>query len=272
MDNLQVKQLDIFKEVVKVLEKNDLTYYLVYGTLLGAVRHKGFIPWDDDLDIALTMQDYDKFISIANECLPKHLFCQTHLSDAHYFNPYAKIRDSNSTFIETSSKHLDINHGVFIDVFPISKKPNNYFSKLLYKITGEALSVMYYDLLNYSNVSFDIKVIILRLINKISFTNKENFNFKFDKYLRKFEYLDDDCTTIHLPLQRQDYKLADFKGITYGSFESETVNLPVGYDKILTMEYGDYMIPPTDDNRVGHHHCEVIDLTKSYKHYISKEF
>ena len=112
-------ELEMFKYYLAICEKHDLKYFLIGGTLLGAVRHKGFIPWDDDIDIGMPRPDYEKFLLVAQKELPEHIFLQTHNTDIEYPNCFAKLRNSDTTFIETSCKKLKINHGIYIDIFPL---------------------------------------------------------------------------------------------------------------------------------------------------------
>jgi len=97
----------------------NLTYYISYGTLLGAIRHKGFIPWDDDIDVCMPRGDYDRFIKEGSEYLPENYFIQTMESDPKYALNFAKLRDSNTALFEKHVLDVDINHGVFIDIFPV---------------------------------------------------------------------------------------------------------------------------------------------------------
>ncbi len=112
-------ELELFKQFVRICEKNSLRYFVVGGTALGAVRHKGFIPWDDDIDVALPRGDYEKFLSIAQSWLPENMFLQTYITDKNYPNPFAKLRRSDTAFIEKSASRIKMNHGVYIDIFPL---------------------------------------------------------------------------------------------------------------------------------------------------------
>ena len=119
MNDLQKALLEIFKAFVAVCEKHHLRYYLIGGTCLGAVRHKGFIPWDDDIDVGLPREDYEKFIQLQDEFKDTPYFIQTWKSDPKYIYGYAKLRNSNTTYIENFYKHFQFNQGLWIDIFPI---------------------------------------------------------------------------------------------------------------------------------------------------------
>lgn len=125
IEKLKDIELDILKCFISICEKNNLRYFLIGGTLLGSVRHKGFIPWDDDIDVGMPRKDYELFIERARHHLPDYYFVQTFSTDPSYPNNFMKIRDSRTTFLETAVKHLRMNHGVFIDVFLLDEYPSN---------------------------------------------------------------------------------------------------------------------------------------------------
>ena len=112
-------ELAIFRAFIDVCDKLNLKYYLLAGTLLGAVRHQGFIPWDDDIDVGMPREDYEIFVEKGQALLPKEYFIQTFKTDPDYAANFAKIRNCGTTFLETSVRNCNINHGVFIDVFPL---------------------------------------------------------------------------------------------------------------------------------------------------------
>lgn len=113
LDKLKLIELDILNETISVCKKLNIRYYVLGGTLLGAVRHKGFIPWDDDIDIGMLRSDYDVFVEKAPQYLSKHLFLQTHKTDPQFFHGFAKIRNSDTIFIETVCKTKKMNHGIY---------------------------------------------------------------------------------------------------------------------------------------------------------------
>lgn len=120
---LQLIELDILKEFVRICDKYTLRYYIVGGTLLGAVRHRGFIPWDDDIDVAMPREDYERFAAISQEELGQEYFYQSADTDPHYFLSYAKVRKKETFVFESRFQNVTFQQGVFIDIFPLDFCP-----------------------------------------------------------------------------------------------------------------------------------------------------
>ena len=129
---LQLKILDMVKDIDAVCKKHNIEYYLAYGSVLGAVRHQGFIPWDDDFDIMLKYEDYNKFMKACQEDLDtKKYFVQTLETDPNYYLSFGKIRNIQTTLIEENNKFENMVNGVYIDVFPLVGYPEEKFKKAI---------------------------------------------------------------------------------------------------------------------------------------------
>lgn len=266
---LKKAELDILRTFVEVCEKLNLRYYLLGGTLLGAVRHQGFIPWDDDIDVGMLREDYEIFLDKAQALLPEHLFLQTIFTDPDYRMCFAKIRNSNTTFVETVADTLHINHGVFIDIFPLDHYPQEEraqkklaWRKKLY--TRRALCGMN---LGKTGAKHRSKEALLELAYP-----------SLDGVLRKREGMYKSIPPSGLIANhggawgKKEIVPASWYGEgTKLMFEGLQVSGPAEYDKWLTQVYGDYMQLPPVEKRVGHHYTDVIDLTKPYTEYMEKK-
>ena len=121
----QLRQLDILKEIDRICQKHQISYWLDGGTLLGAVRHGGFIPWDDDIDIAMWKPDLERFTAVAQTELPETLFLQTPKTDPEVNSPIVKVRDLNSLYVEDSEDfRANYQKGLYVDIFPMIDYPD----------------------------------------------------------------------------------------------------------------------------------------------------
>lgn len=126
---LQLIQLDILKEVDRVCRENGIRYSISCGTLLGAVRHQGFIPWDDDIDVFMLREDYEKFKLISNRLNTDICWFQDHSTDKEYLWGYAKVRRTGTSYTRVGQEHLKYGTGVAIDIFPLDDVPENRFGQ-----------------------------------------------------------------------------------------------------------------------------------------------
>ncbi len=264
--DLQKLGLDLFKAVIEVCEKLQLKYYLLGGTLLGAVRHKGFIPWDDDIDVGMPRKDYEIFIQKAQGLLPEHYFVQNCYTEGKFSMAFCKIRNSNTTFIETSVKDFKINHGIFIDIFPLDyypqdrKKKKQFYKKKLWwdRIIRKKFTWKY-------TIKAKIKNMLLRLLTFPIAPNKAAK--KLDKLFKEVSSSDMIANYCGAWGEKEIVPKDWYGEGVQLEFEGLKVNAPAQYDKWLTQVYGDYMQLPPEEKRVSHHYTEVIDLEKSYSCY-----
>ena len=140
LKKLHQVQLEILDEFKRICDKNNLTYYMVGGTFLGAVRHSGFIPWDDDIDVGMPRKDYEKFIECAKKELNKKYFLDCFLTNSNYYLPYAKLKKNGTLFDEAIVHHLDNHKGIFIDIFPFDNVPKNNFGLKLRAIIAFSIT------------------------------------------------------------------------------------------------------------------------------------
>lgn len=268
MNALQRTEFQLLRVFADVCVRLGLKYYAVCGTALGAVKYGGFIPWDDDIDVAMCREDYEVFMREAPALLPDGIFLQNYISDPGYPNIFAKLRDSRTTFIEKSYEHLPINHGIYIDIFPIDGYPSGKFAqkrlewhKTLFRIK----QLTAFDSEPGSKVKMLKKLYMIIGVHK-----------RLDKVIRRFERRVSkySCESSEIWCNHGNWqgKLEYAPREQYGngvkvSFEGYTVRVPERYDEYLRQKYGDWRSELPECDREGHHYYLVLDPDKSYTEY-----
>ena len=272
-NKLKQLQIDMLKEFIRICENENLQWFVVGGTALGTVRHKGFIPWDDDIDVAMPREDYDKFMAVAQSYLPNHLFLQNINTDKEYIMNFAKIRDSRTTFVESSIASLKINHGVYIDVFCLDGFPNSKFSQKTFLFKDYILKLRIGNLFRKNlkvNRSFPKKIV--DFILSIFYPDYKKTSYIREKLLKKYSYKEYDFIANYCGAwgKKEIMPKSIFGEGVKGTFEGLDVVLPEKTDEYLTHVYGNYMELPPIEKRVAHHYCDIVDLEKSYLEYMRK--
>lgn len=268
----QMIMLNILKEIEKICTKYNLRYFLDGGTLLGAVRHKGFIPWDDDVDIGMPREDYRKFLKIAQKELPDYLFLQTFETDKYYdiYQVPSKVRDNRTLIFEHNvPKNKKMNNGLFIDVFPYDDLPKSRSVYKLQRKLSEFILRSYVRLRDKpENLSFKNKITftIYKIVKGI-FTTKNRL--KFFEFLMKWNDKESPYMTYGLDTIWSEYvhKKDDYYDLIKLEFEGEKFYAPRNYDAVLSRLYGDYMTLPKEEDRVWH--AKEMKIIKNIN--ISKE-
>lgn len=257
---LQLTQLEILKEVKRICDINNIKYFLTDGTLLGAVRHQGFIPWDDDLDIAMLRPEYEKFLEVANTQLDGKYFIQNWETDSGYPFPYTKILKNNTICSEIITRDANVHEGIFIDIFPIDKcgtsnemkkKLSSYlfWNKLLlmkcnYRVWeangAKNRKLLYIPFIILSKL-FTKKYITNQITHIINIWNNvytnssycfENTGYNFLKWIISIDNISD---------------------LTEIIFEDDKFMCPLGYSNYLKELYGNYMqLPPISERENRH--------------------
>ena len=263
-------ELQLMDEFISVCEKLKLNYYIIGGTLIGAVRHKGFIPWDDDIDVAMLREDYEIFLAKGQQLLSNSIFLQNFKTDPYYINCFSKLRMLNTAFVEKSVCKIPMNHGIYIDIFPL----DYYFDKAANKLSFILKSRM---------IQARISLELQKSLDESSQSIKERLLKKAAKMLYP-DTVDALYTYEDLIKCKQRSTLVRNYGGAYGKkeifpiewlgdgeklkFEGRLVNAPCEWDKYLSHIYGNYMILPPEEKRVGHHDAYIIDFDKSYTEYM----
>ena len=272
MNDLQKKILDIFKEVADLCRKNDIRYYAIGGTAIGAARHQGFIPWDDDLDIAIPIEMYDRFIEAARRELPDHLRVVTPSDVQHYPSFFIKVVDVTTTFIEKKYIEFpDAWDGVFIDIMPLSGVPEKKGERKRYLRRWKRTAMLNYARrFPRSRMATRARVAAHSLLAPLS--GRIPFDYFTEKMFREFRRrpLSSSAHTGYVwsvRLEKLIFDAEDFGEGVLLPFEDTYINCPAGYDRYLTIQFGNYMELPPKEKRVGVHPA-VVDLDHPYTDYL----
>jgi len=266
LKNIQELEFQIMIEVDKICRKNGIKYYIVGGTLLGAIRHGGFIPWDDDIDIAMMRDDYDKFNDIAEKLLPQKYFLQNYRTDKNYWGPFAKIRVNGTIFEESNISHLDCHKGVYIDIFPLDIVPESRVIRKLHKIMLYCIDrtiMSKLKILSVQNRTF-FKKMMMEVLFILSFPfSKMWLSEKLDCLMKKYNSSKSKLVCITASPYGYDREVLQKK--IYGNpinllFNKYEIMAPEKWEQYLLNLYGNYMELPPLDNRISRHNIINIKI------------
>lgn len=274
MNELQKVEMDLFRCFVETCEKLDLNYFLVCGSALGAARHGGFIPWDDDFDVGMYREDYDKFMEQAPALLPEGIFLQNYKSDPAFPYVFAKLRNSNTTFIQTILEDLDMNHGIYMDIFPLDGYPETLKEqKKLASLKRHYKRQLTCAFKLPKNISLKgkISVAAFRFLGCHKRTTK--ILAKYEALISKYPVKGTKLICSHGTWYgERDYIPAEYYGNgAVAEYEGMKVRVPENCDAYLTCLYGDWRTPPAPEKRTGSHQCEICDTEKPYTHYLKNK-
>lgn len=259
IEELKQIQLDITLKIDEFCRRNDIEYFLSAGTGIGAARHKGYIPWDDDIDLAMTRPNYEKFIHTFNG-YDKNLSVYAPELDWNYYAPYANVCDNRTLLLEGANGHRGQEIGVKVDIFPIDGTTDNYarrvtrhvFSRLLKQILSRKrrdMSIVW----RTSKWKFCTCLIVRTLFCCIRFSTLQKWihhigtKFPFETSTQAYNVVCTDCK-LPVPCPRET-----FEQYINVPFEGHTLMTIKDYDTYLTSLFGNYMQLPPIEQRVGHH-------------------
>lgn len=258
LKKLQTLELLLALEVKRICQNNNIPYFIIAGSMLGAVRHKGFIPWDDDMDIGFLRPDYDKFISACKTQLGDQFFLQTWDTDSTYPYPYGKLRLKGTQVADKMTKNVNTEKGFFIDLFPFDKicddantqsklfKKLNFYKKILWIKKGYGVDILNdglvprlkYRCAQLIALAFDYKSTKEKLI-KIQ-TQYNNGAYEKVYFLTVYDY------------KKSVYDIELVQNLKEYEFESESFSGIADYDTYLKIIYNKYMVLPPEEKRHDH--------------------
>lgn len=275
MQQVQQIHLGMLQAIHEICRRHGLTYFMVYGTLLGAVRHKNFVPWDDDADIAMPREDYEKFIKIASEELKGGCMVQTMYNDDCFYGGYAKLRLNHTTALDGNNLGKKCNQGIWVDIIPIDNAYSDDEKNVVIK-----KQVYFYQCLLYMKVynrlpgcegKSRLKELIYR--RRAKKYSKEDLCRKLDETLKSCDSTDGVkaiFTHISGPVSYKCFDQHDFDNVVMMDFADMRLAAPGNYIHCLQiMEGEDYMrIPPMKERKCKHQ--VFYDCNKSYESYQDK--
>lgn len=261
IDLLHNVDLDIVKEVVAICEKHGFTYFMLGGTMLGAIRHKGFIPWDDDIDLGIPRKDYEKFLGVASKELSPHLRVVNYKTDPEYHYYITRILDTETKVVEERIGNNSKYTNASVDIFPIDGTPNNkvlrkiYFFRVLYH--RALMSLCYKDSIDRKRPRGTAEKVFLWVMERLpveKMTTPYKQKEKIDRLLRKqriegAKYIGN----IMGAYRTKEIVPSEFygEGKMYPFEDIELRGMDMA-DEYLTWTYGDYMQLPPEDKRKTH--------------------
>ena len=262
LEKLKKLELMIFEEVVAICDAHNIDYYIYGGTALGAVRHGGFIPWDDDIDIAVFRKDYEKLVNILDEELNSQFYVIALEKQEDCFFPFIKVCLKDTRFEDWWVDQVSFDEGIFIDIFPLDKVPNNKFGRLIYYYRCRIIdhivmnSILHVDagskLMNFFH---ELLFFFLNIIP----ISKWYWKKLFHNSLTKYENTDTEYVTCYfsqisgLVFGKNDFYLkSDFSPSEKIKFEDLIVSAPRNMDSVLEKSYPNYMELPPKEKRFNH--------------------
>lgn len=262
-EKIKIIQLEIVKEIDRICQKHGIRYYLAYGTLIGAIRHNGFIPWDDDIDIMMPYEDMIKFQNIAVQEMDKErFFYQCPESETEYRLTINRVRRNNTLLIEPTLEGKNVHQGIFVDIYPLFAAKEGKFSRKIQIIKGmlRALYMLDEPVKNHGVFMKIGSGIMLKIKSKKSKDKTAR------KYLTEFRRKNFDkskfVTVLDSGIKEMSttYEKKWFGRGQLHAFEDLQLMVPEDYDKVLNTYFGDYTVLPPENERVYHHNYKRVKL------------
>lgn len=263
MDNTTLKylhqvHLEMIDEIDRICQKYNICYFLDSGSALGAVRHGGFIPWDDDVDIGMMRDDYEKFLQVASQDMNPIYVIQTHETEPNYHNFHAKIRKKNTLFPQYYTATYKY-RGIQVDIFPFDYVPDDPIKALrmvkkvrwLRKLSDSVASNEYPRNIIKKLALYCLKIIPTKYYRKYFEASCVKCNKNKTNFVTSFTYRMSRTKDLIFPVN----DIIPVKSVNFEDREYKIMNNPDSYLRIM---YGDYMALPPEDQRVTHLIGEII--------------
>ncbi|MDF2541070.1 MAG: hypothetical protein K0S47_788 [Herbinix sp.] len=269
LNKIQVQILDILKEIDRICKLHNITYFLSAGTALGAMRHQGFVPWDDDADIGMLREDFERFRKIVENELGENFYYQRMKRSNDFYRPFDQVGKKNTSFVLYNVKDLRIRHGIHVDVFPFDvvsadekrreehvREVQDYRTKIFQKRVPHVVATKNIYRKFVINHEYYLK----------KFIPYHYLNNKMKRALNRYTLTEDvyvaDLLTHYKKIMY--FKKSDLFPVKYVEFENIQLPVPNNCDSYLKMMYGDYMTPPPEGKRNQRHRLVELSYDKAY--------
>ncbi|MEY8338002.1 LicD family protein [Lachnospiraceae bacterium 62-35] len=269
-------EIDLVNQILKICRKYDINVYAFSGTMLGAVRHKGFIPWDDDLDVCMLREDYNKFLKVAKRELRAPYFLQTPRSDTKFFCGYSRLRNSSTTGIIRWNSSPDYNNGIYVDIYVLDGFIENKW-KYFFQLVQRGIIVRLINAYQFDSIKLNKKKhLLIRLINSLErrFIPYEKLLIIYETILTKYN---NQTQRVSLMTHYRGfiekywcYK-DDLENPVWLPFENIKIPVAGNFSHMLRNMYGNYMkFPPVEERGTWHDNSIIFDPDTPYKQYFIK--
>ena len=270
MEPLQAKCLEMAEYFVQFCKENDLLCYLCGGGAIGTLRHKGFIPWDDDLDFFMPRKDYEKLAQLWPQKADSRYQISKSNEDYIDRNLFITIRDTQTTCVKPYQQDLDIPHGLALDVLPLDYYPTSELSRKKQMIAALVYSLFCAQTIpeKHGGIMKWGSQALLAIIpsKKLRYKIWKIAESEMTKYTKdESDGITELCSGPYY--MKKKYPISSFEDALWLPFEDTELPIPIGYDAYLKTAFGDYMTPPPIEKQVAHHDAVFIDLENSYTHY-----
>lgn len=268
INELQKIQLSMLKDFDAVCQRHRISYQLFSGTALGAVRHKGFIPWDDDIDVVMLREDYERFFDSASKELDSNKYYVQREFSEHWPMFFSKLRLNGTTYIEKYHSHdARIHQGIYIDIFPCDNLSDSRLMQKLQYIASKIVIAKSLYTRGYETNSTVKKcfmqfcrILPTEPFKRLCIRRNDSSPLKVHTFFgggKKFE--------------RSIYLREWFEQSVKMRFEDGEFPVSAHYDEMLRVMYGDYMIMPTLEQRVCKRHAAIVDINKPYTFHLEEQ-
>lgn len=254
MNAVQQRSLELFIQFAEICDKLELKYFLVCGSALGAVKYGGFIPWDDDIDVAMMRDDYERFLQEAPKLLPEYMVLQNIHTNKAFPLLMTKLVNVDTALIEKIYLQLPLHHGIFLDIFPLDGYPEGKWRQEWFEIKKWVYN--------------KARCVAYRLGYKACGLNR--IMLRYERLLKRYKCGSAGMICNYANWQKKlDYSPeSEYGEGVWKLFEGHQVRIPVGYDAYFSRKYGQWQKELPEDEKVSHHGFLVCDPDRSYRHYL----